>query len=523
MAGFICCYWYFAFDGFYFFDDTAYSRYAWEATQGKFLLKQNDTFAHRIGVFLPVALIYFLAGISDYTTVLWPLLVFLGSACVLFFGLRKYSTSIALYAVVIAGLNFYPIFFCNKLYPDSVVAFFTLAATYVLWNARYRQAGKVFLQAVAFSSLLFAAFITKETVVFYLPFYLIVFFADLKKERNLKFWDYSIAFGIFLLGVYFTSYYVQTGDFFYRFKVIQDGHYPFAMSYYQKPFVEVIPRLTYEPLLMFLTSELAIPLLIGLPLLVSLKKKDFSNLDEFENFWKVLCLVLLVMLWFCSTSVKFYNPLSLQPRMYLLIVPPLSILAAVAITQADKKRIIFYCIAFALSAVISYLLHINSYKVYSALAIYFTILIFLNSSALCYKFIPLLIVLLVHPVYNMLKPTDTDYKNGKEAVTKFLMGNTGNNLVVVDEQLLSGYPYYYKFTVNPHYQYISYKKDIPANYIGTIFVLINKKTFKYYTVLGDPIPAFAIKKPPVWTTVFEKGDVVLYKVKSVADFEDYKK
>jgi hypothetical protein len=209
--------------------------------------------------------------------------------------------------------------------------------------------------------------------------------------------------------------------------------------------------------------------------------------------------------------------------MYLLIVPPLSILAAAAITKADKKRIIFYSAAFAVSAIVSYLLHINSYKVYIALAVYFAVLYFFNNSNGCFRLIPLLIILLVHPVYSMLKPTDTDYKNEKEAVTKFLMGNNGNNLVIVDEQLLSGYPYYYKFTVNPHYLYMSYKKDIPANYIGNIFVLVNKKTFNYYTIVGDTIPSFVLKKPSLWTTVFEKGDVVLYSVKSVTDFEDYKK
>ena len=521
VVGFIGCYWYFAFDGFYFFDDTAYSRYAWEVSRGIFSLKQNDTFAHRLGVYLPVSVIYSLTGITDYSTVLWPLLVFMAGACVLFFCLRSYSTTIALYAVVIASLNFYPVFFSNKLYPDPIVAFFTLAAAIVLWRAISQQGSNTFFQAFAFTALLFAAFLTKETVLFYTPFYLIVFIADLKSKRNQKFWGYTTALGLMILAAYFTSYYIQTGDAFYRFKVIQDGHYPFALSYYQKPFVEIIPRLTYEPLLMFLSSELAIPFIIALPLLFSFKVKDLLNLGEFESFWKVLCIVLLLMLWYCSTSIKLYNPLSLQPRMYLLMVPPLSIVAAVALAKADSKRIIFYGATFAFSAVLSYFLHINSYVVYALLTAYFAVLLFFNSKDIQYKLIPLLLILLLHPIYSMLKPTDTDYKNEKEAITKFLTTNSGNNLVLVDDQLYSGYSYYYKFAANPHYQYISYKKGIPVNYIGTIFVLINKKTFNYYTILGDAMPAFVLKKPTAWLTVFEKGDVVLYKIKSRSDFCNY--
>ena len=522
VIGFISCYWYFAFDGFYFFDDTAYSRYAWEATQGIFSLKQNDIFAHRLGVYLPVSVIYSITGIADCSTVFWPLLVFLAGAAFLFFGLRRYSTTIALYALVIASLNFYPVFFSNKLYPDPVVAFFTLAATFVLWKAISQQESNTFFQAFAFTALLFSAFLTKETVLFYAPFYLIVLIADLKNKRNLKFWGYSTALGLMLLAVYFTSYYIQTGDAFYRFKVIQDGHYVFALSYYQKPFVEIIPRLTYEPLLMFLSSELAIPFIIALPLLFSFKVKELLNLNEFENFWKVLCLVLLLMLWYCSTSIKFYNPLSLQPRMYLLMVPPLSIVAATALARANNKRIIFYGVTFAFSAALSYFLHINSYAVYALLAVYFAALFFFNSKGIQYKLIPLLLILLIHPLYSMLKPTDTDYKNEKEAVTNFLMDNKGNNLVLVDDQLYSGYPYYYKFIANLHYQYLSYKKGIPANYKGAIFVLVNKKTFNYYAILGDAMPAFALKKPTAWITVFEKGDVVLYKVRSRGDFYNYK-
>jgi|GEM_PF-1647536 len=519
VIGFIGCYWYFAFDGFYFFDDVAYSRYAWDVTQGSFTINQNDTFAHRLGVFIPVAIIYSVAGISDYATILWPLLAFVSTAFIVFFQLRKYSTSIALFAVVVASLNFYPIFFSNKLYPDSIVAFFTTAAAFVVWKVITSSTIKIFFHALVFCLLLFAAFVTKETITFYAPFYLLVFVIDIIKKRNTKFWVYSLGIGIVLLITYFTIYYLKTGDAFYRFKVIQEGHYSFAMSYYDKSFREIIPRLTYEPFIMFINSEMAIPLVLAFPLLFSIRKKDFINLSEFESFWKVLCLILLVMLWFCSTSFKFYNPLSLQPRMYLLLIPTLSIVAATALVKADKGRIIFYGILFAVCAGISYYFHFSSMLVYALLTGYFILRIYFNNSSLSFKIIPLLFILLIHPVYSMIKPSDTDYKNEKEIVTKFLMDNKGNNLVLVDDQLLSGYPYYYKFVKNSHYQYQGYKKDIPANFEGTIFVLVNKKTF---VNLAERPPMFAIQEPEQWQKIFQKGNVILYRVNSKEDFERYK-
>ena len=519
VVGFIICYWYFAFDGFYFFDDTAYSRYAWQVTQGNFTINQNDTFAHRLGVFIPVAAIYSLTGITDYATILWPLLVFLGSSFVLFFCLKKKSVKIALYSVVIASLNFYLVFFSNKLYPDSIVAFFTLAATFVLWGViskPHTSNVSAFFSVFLFCILLFLAFLTKETVLFYIPFYALIFIGDIKNKRNTKFWIYSLIIGLALLVAYFASYYLCTGDAFYRFKVIQEGHYAFAMSYYDKFFLEIIPRLTYQPLLMFISSEMAIPCILALPLLFSLRKNDFFDLNKFENFWKVLSIVLLVMLWFCSTSIKFYNPLSLQPRMYLLIVAPLSILAAVSLVQATKRIILFYCLAFAFCGFLCYYFHISSYIVYFVLTGYFIIILFFN---LAYKIIPLLFILLVHPLYSMLKPTDTDYKNEKEAITKFLMGDQGNNIVLTDEQLLSGYYYYYKFKNNPHYQYLEYKKGIPGNFKGNIFVLLNKKSF---TNIGQSLPLFVSQKPSNWAIVFQKGDVILYKLNSREDFKQLK-
>ena len=68
----------------------------------------------------------------------------------------------------------------------------------------------------------FLAFLAKETIIYYLPFYLFVFFTDFFGKKHSVFWLYSFGLGALVLTAYFTFYYFETGDFLHRLHVIEE-------------------------------------------------------------------------------------------------------------------------------------------------------------------------------------------------------------------------------------------------------------------------------------------------------------
>ncbi|MFL5729725.1 MAG: ArnT family glycosyltransferase, partial [Cytophagaceae bacterium] len=226
IAAFVLIFWFAGFDGFYFYDDYQYSLDAFLFFKEK-SVSSNDIFSHRLMVYIPVAIAYLLFGVNEFSTVLWPLLVSLASLWLVFFILRGKPWQPA--SIVLMGLSFYPLFFCNKLYPDSIVSFFCFLSVCILYKADEK---KYFVTALAFALAVFCAFLSKETVIYFFPFYLILFISDLRRGYNKKFWVWTFVWTLSLSVIYFAFYKILTGSFFTRFYAIENGHYAFPLSYY---------------------------------------------------------------------------------------------------------------------------------------------------------------------------------------------------------------------------------------------------------------------------------------------------
>src|SRR5690349_19310022 len=97
------------FDGLIFSDDFSYASYAHQLAIGRFKLI-DDLFNQRWGVFLPVSVLYRFFGVNDITTTLWPFLCYIGILSFLFFYFKK-DTLVCCLTLLLAGLNFYPIYF----------------------------------------------------------------------------------------------------------------------------------------------------------------------------------------------------------------------------------------------------------------------------------------------------------------------------------------------------------------------------------------------------------------------------
>jgi hypothetical protein len=519
ISAFTILFWFAAFDGFYFYDDYTYSLYAYQFSEGKFSVSDN-IFSHRFMVFIPTAISYLLFGINDYSTILWPLLATMGSITLVFY-LLKNNPFRAAVAVVLLGLCFYPLFFSNKLYPDTIVSFFCFLSVCILWKA---NDDNYFLKSCGFALAVFCAFLSKETVVYFFPFYLIVFISDVASGINKKFWIAGVGFLFLFFAAYFVCYKIFTGSFLYRFEVIESGHYAFPLSYYHRDFKEIIPRLTYEPLLMLLSSEMIIPFIISIPVLVKLRFRHLKKIRNDQGFWTIQVITLLLMIWFGSTSLHHYNPVSLLPRMFILLMPPLAVLASVSLDDFILKRskLFFVAALFFICSVLAYFFIGNVCLIYFLLTAVFLLVFFLHEKLLSakWKIIPFLLAgaLSLHPIYSMLKPTDTGYAGEKKIINQYLKGKEGVNLVVTDPQLCSGYLYYYKFNSDEHYKFLNYKQLSTCNFkADRYFILINKYSFDLFHSMGDPYPACYSEKPVKWKMIGESGNVKLYEAGSLEE------
>lgn len=108
----------FTFDGFYFYDDINYLRYAHQLAVGTFELN-FDIHNHRFGLLLPVALMLKIFGLSEFSATVWPLIATVCTLFVIYHFIYRRSRFAALAAVWFFGTEYYIIYFSNKVYPDT--------------------------------------------------------------------------------------------------------------------------------------------------------------------------------------------------------------------------------------------------------------------------------------------------------------------------------------------------------------------------------------------------------------------
>ena len=216
-------FYYISFDGYYFYDDTTYLKYAFQISKGTFQLT-NDNFCNRFGLILPIAILYKLLSINDFSSTLYPLLCWLGSVF-LCIKVLKNNIIASVLAVIFCGLDYYHIFFINKVYPDMPVAFFIMFSLYILQKQLFNENEKSYLNAFLFSLSFFIGFISKTTAIYILPFYAIIFFANLKNKQNIRFCKSTLICSISFLFASFGIYYLKTGNAIYIFSNIENSHY----------------------------------------------------------------------------------------------------------------------------------------------------------------------------------------------------------------------------------------------------------------------------------------------------------
>ena len=536
-----------SFDGYFFYDDCDYINYAHQVTIGKFQILGN-IFPHRLGIILPLSALYKVFGFSDALTVALPLICML--ACLWALGrffIRK-NPILSVWVCIFFSLDFYTIFFANKVYPDVLLTVFVLGAVLVLFR---RDNNKV-LSSILFVLFNFLALISKELIIYLLPFYVFIFVQDMSQKHHFEFWKWSIILGFFVLLAYFGAYYYHTGDFFYRFRSIENGRYEAVSSYFDKPFSVLLARLTYEPIIMFITGTTMIVFAGALPSFWRVFREIFDKttpnpslgrrgafLPAVENYFTWLCVSILACFWFGSTSFEVYNPIGLFPRMILFVVPFLAVLAGINFLKisTNQKYQYFFGIIFLLSGVVvTQIVGLKTAFIYFLLSfwIIFYRIIFKIISGIINKIIfsffenkklnldlflmfGFVLIMLIHPVFSMLKPTETNYKAQKMFLQnnfsegKNLNQNPKNEQIIIftDETTKNGENIYFDFKKPTNIIFKHYNDTVS---IKKSSKLLSKTSTRYYVLDNDLSVEKLQNISPKWKLSAQKNNIKLYEI-----------
>lgn len=311
--------WYLANDGLAFWDDFSYLNFAQQVNQGTFEVTTNH-FTSRIALIYPVAQVIDLLGINEYSITVFPMLCTLGVLNVLFFMGRQTNIWIGLIGGFMLICDYHTIVFSTHLFPEMPITLYVLLAigAYDMIN---RRVGDHRFLALLTSSSIFAAFLTKTTVFLLIPLFLYLFINDwFFRKRHKSYWLITASTLVFFVLLNFIYYYETTGDFFFRLNNISDNHEATVKTFFDKPALEVIKRLTYLPILGFTKGGFFIPLLFALPSLFSIKKRSW-RLDDQKMLWPISILLILVTWWFISTNWKYYSPMPLDTRHIAFLIP----------------------------------------------------------------------------------------------------------------------------------------------------------------------------------------------------------
>ncbi|GGK64580.1 hypothetical protein GCM10011405_10680 [Rufibacter glacialis] len=516
VSAFTLTYFFAEHEGFYFSDDHSYSLYAHQLLHGGFHF-DDYSFCHRFLVFVPTAFFYWLWGMNVYTTTLWPLLCTLGTLLLLYRTFRKEHPVATCWVLVLLGLYYFQLNTSNYLYPDNVLLFFTTACLLVLYKARNplpTAKAEIYLGA-GFAVLNLLAFLTKETIVYTVPFYLTLFLYHLLRRQNLRFWAMAAGTGILLLAGYFLLYKVFSGNALQRLYDIQATNtVETKQAYLNTRSATLLPRLTYEPFLFFVESGLAIPLAFAGLAGLGRKTRDFLSLSSPLAFWLTALGGMLLPIWFGTATVDFYKPMPLVPRMFHPLLPAFCLVAGLTVERIWPQRLPLLLLAL-LWGICALLASPNMVVMYLPLAVFFLGLFLWNRPWPHWLgLLAVAAVLCIRPVYFILKPTVSYYFEQKEMVDQHLRHGHGKYVVLMDSTLLGKFDYFYGFEVPQNYSFLEYASypGLAAHSVDSVFLLINNGVLENHELMiklreKDILPRF-----PSPRLIDQKGKVKLFLV-----------
>ncbi|WP_192825084.1 glycosyltransferase family 39 protein [Rufibacter sp. LB8] len=501
-------------EGLYHQDDYSYAKHAYDALQGRFCAT-GSIFCHRLMVTLPTAAVYAVLGVGPYTTTLYPLLCTLGTYGLLYQTFQKeYPVAIS-WTLVFLGLFYFLLNTVNYLYPDNLLLFYTTACLLILYKTRGKQQVP-WWWAVGLVGLGFCAFLVKETVVYLLPFCLLLAVQDLRKKRLVSFWLVGVGVGIVLLGLYFGFYSQTERGLWWRFEEIEAYSLHLKEGYLNRTSsLALMKRLTYGPLLFFIGTGMAVPLVFLLGCFLAHPEKQQWSLNSAQGYWFWAMVFMLAPLWLGTVSLDHYKPMSLVPRMLHPLLPTFCLSAGFAIqTTGFTKRTLGW---------LAGLFIMCAFLAYGEMKVYYVpfMLLFAAAWALpristlaAFLALPVLVVVqLVRPAYFIWKPSVNNYFAQAQVLDKYLPASTTQTMLLISDPMTTAHlDFFYGFEIPAAIKAVSFQDSltIQNRQAEKVYLLINNGLLGNPEILGQPTDQELLKPFPGAKLIAQNEKVKLF-------------
>lgn len=340
----------YCFRGYVGLDDAEYARFAHQMAQGSFTIGAYDgpaVFPLRVGNIFPTSLLFHFFGTNEWTMVLYPFT--LSIMCILIayicsarlFNHRAGLIAASLWAIL-------PIEMSNatQLLPDLPAAFYAsvgVVCILFLIDSRTKHKSLILCGGILAGLLFGLSWLCKETVVYLVPFCLILLIITIKHnwKRNALLWVGVAAGSLGVLLIEMIVYYNLTGDWLFRFHEMErnylqwaDGFFTegsrwgwpvggsYAFALFKRLFI-IGPEFIF-----FNLKFLFLPLLGIVACFHAFYWKEKNQL--FVSLWLI---TLLFMFNFSSSSLSSYMPIALFDRYLYPICFPAILLSSVLIDK----------------------------------------------------------------------------------------------------------------------------------------------------------------------------------------------
>ncbi|MCH7396497.1 hypothetical protein MM236_00795 [Belliella sp. DSM 107340] len=370
----LVAFWIFGYDGITFSDDIYYILTGHAFWNGENVLNSYH-FSSRFGSYFLSGLATKLLGLNDRFASLPTLLAYVFSLFVIIKSLKLRQQQIWASAFFVTHIYF--LHFLPKVYPDGLLVFWIVLIPFA---SIYRTL-KPILSAFILVLAMLIGFMTKETIIYLFPFPVILFLLDWKGRKPVKFHLWVGLFSVILGSLYLGYYWYVFGDAFYRINTVNAGHYISEFTYNDKGWQSVLKRLTIIPMVTFVERSYWIWLILAIPgMYLGLVKKQKV---AFEYSLALICL--LLGFWFMTTNLGFYNPIYLNPRHLIILIPILAVLIGFGWKYWLEKNVssTYFGIAILLGAAIGFI--VGDYKNSAFLIVFGCALIFIGKSKLWLK------------------------------------------------------------------------------------------------------------------------------------------
>lgn len=314
-------------------DQRAYSRAAFQISEGTFF-KEPPTyiFYTRLGVTLPVSIVYKVFGVNSITTNLWSLAMsIITIICVWLVFPRGLERSLSTLLIALSV----PLFIqTTTLLPDIFVTGFLMICSVLLYKKDLVLKTLFYRIMIPFlfMLILFWAFMAKMSAYWIIPLCLITFISDIMKKRKdliAQFYIPCFVWAAFFMCCYLFLCYLIWGNPLVKLESLRDLSNNHWWSWNKRPISDLVRRMTYEPIIMLGKHYLPVFALSVGGLLMY-----FSRL----KFWAIYYITVILIWWFGSTSISSYEPLPLTPRMILPVLPIMCIFGGYFVSGLISER-----------------------------------------------------------------------------------------------------------------------------------------------------------------------------------------